>query len=93
MKHGLVLSYYCLLKSADISEDKLFDFAMRQVTRLGGDTNTNCSIVGGMIGAYIGASTLPQDKIRRLLNCDTSLATNKAARNRPSHFDPTFDSI
>ena len=53
-KHGLTLAFYCLLKSQFIPIDDLYDFSMRQVSRLGGDTDTNCAIVGGMIGAYVG---------------------------------------
>ena len=40
-----------------------FNFAMRQVSGLGGDTDTNCAIVGGLIGAYLGLSKIPKAKI------------------------------
>ena len=39
---------------------------------VGGDTDTNACIVGGMIGACEGMSRLPQDKLEIMLNCDIS---------------------
>ena len=59
LKHAFILAYYSMLKSADIPEDELYDFAMRQIVGLGGDTDTNAAIAGGMIGAYVGVSKLP----------------------------------
>jgi len=35
--------------------------AMRNVLMIGGDTDTNACIVGGMVGAYHGINTIPDD--------------------------------
>ncbi len=32
---------------------------MREIVGLGGDTDTNAAIAGGMIGAYVGVKKLP----------------------------------
>ena len=41
---------------------------------LAGDTDTNCAIAGGLVGAYIGAGNLPRDKVKKVLECDLSLS-------------------
>lgn len=38
-----------------------FEMAMRQTLLIGGDTDTNSCIVGGMIGAYLGVESIPID--------------------------------
>ena len=43
---------------------------MRQTIMQGGDTDTNACIVGGMIGAYLGASKLPQSMVSKTLSFD-----------------------
>lgn len=35
---------------------------------LGGDTDTNAAIVGGMIGAYFGVEGIPEEMIVKLLS-------------------------
>ncbi len=39
---------------------------------LGGDTDTNAAIVGGMMGTAFGFSNLEKPKVEILLNCDFS---------------------
>jgi ADP-ribosylglycohydrolase len=36
---------------------------------LGGDTDTNCAIVGGLIGAYLGLKLIPTDKVAKVMTC------------------------
>jgi ADP-ribosyl-[dinitrogen reductase] hydrolase len=38
----------------------------------GGDTDTNATIVGGLIGAAEGASNMPNQMKSAVLHCDTS---------------------
>ena len=47
-----------------------FDFAMEQIMRLGGDTDTNACIVGAAVGAFVTADHLPQGKLQKVLECD-----------------------
>ena len=73
LKHALILAFYCLIKvEQDYSKDltKGFDFAMRQTLMLAGDTDTNCAIVGGLIGAYVGVKNIDQSKVKKVLECD-----------------------
>jgi len=69
-KHCLVLAFYCLLRSENVKDDELYDFAMRQTSGLGGDTDTTCAIVGGLVGAYLGLSKIPKEKVKKVLECD-----------------------
>lgn len=76
VKHAIILSYYCLLRVENDFTDKLdeaYDFAMRQTSMLAGDTDTNCAIVGGLVGAYLGIGHIPDDKVKKVLECDVSL--------------------
>ena len=52
------------IRLASIRQDELdvvtfFDFAMEQIMRLGGDTDTNACIVGAAVGAFVTADHLP----------------------------------
>lgn len=63
IKHAFVLSFYYLLRFCQIIDSKLDDVgtmqafykkALRETIQLGGDTDTNACIVGGMVGALVG---------------------------------------
>jgi len=58
LKHAFILAFLFLLR-ADLADEELYDEAMWQTTSLGGDTDTNCAIVGGLIGAYLGLKLIP----------------------------------
>lgn len=47
--------------------------ALRSTLSLGGDTDTNACIVGGLVGALHGARGIPEPMLRAVLECDTSL--------------------
>jgi len=49
-----------------------FKNTIREVISLGGDTDTNAAIVGGMIGALVGFSKIDEGMIKKLLMCDSS---------------------
>ena len=68
-EHGFILGLYCLLRAEDIPVDQLYDFSMRQVVKLQGDTDTNAAIVGGLIGAYVGLDNIDVAKVRKVLEC------------------------
>lgn len=40
---------------------------------LAGDTDTNCAIVGGLVGAYVGIKNMPAEKVQKVLECDHNL--------------------
>ena len=44
---------------------------MREIIQEGGDTDTNACIIGGMVGAFLGYKTLPEEMTHKVLsfNC------------------------
>jgi ADP-ribosyl-[dinitrogen reductase] hydrolase len=58
--------------------------ALKDVLSEGGDSDTNACIVGGLIGACVGASQLPPAMCQRVLTCDT----RKGKRPRPDFLSP-----
>ena len=62
-KHGFILAMYCLMRSNIKSDEEIYDWAMCQSVRLGGDSDTNCAIVGGIVGAYAGLDNIPASKV------------------------------
>mmetsp|Transcript_5403 Transcript_5403/g.6556 ORF Transcript_5403/g.6556 Transcript_5403/m.6556 type:complete len:84 (-) Transcript_5403:160-411(-) len=57
------------MRAADKPIERLYDWAMAQVVKLQGDTDTNCAIVGGAIGAYVGLDRIDTNKVRKVLEC------------------------
>ena len=53
---------------------------------LAGDSDTNCAIVGGLIGAYVGVSKLDKEKLKKVLECDISLGNQP---RRPDYCQPS----
>ena len=45
--------YFLLITPVYGRETDFYDFAMEQTVRIGGDTDTNADIVGGVVGAYV----------------------------------------
>lgn len=46
---------------------------------MGGDTDTNACIAGGMVGAILGIHNLDYKMVKKILECDV----NKEGRRRP----------
>jgi len=82
-KNGFTLAFYFLLRE-DISNNKLFDSVMYECCRLAGDTDTNAAIAGALIGAYLGFENLPQEKVQKVMTCDSSAFKVK----RPDFLQP-----
>jgi len=70
---AFVHAFYHLLHGTPYPE------AIRAVVSIGGDTDTNAAIVGGLIGALHGISQIPRDLVTRVVQCDT----RHAGRYRP----------
>ena len=68
MKWGFVLSYYYLLRSEVEEQD--YKNTMKEVISMGGDTDTNACIVGGMLGALLGFKKLDEDMVKSVFFCD-----------------------
>ena len=54
----------------DEEDPNAYHNAIRETIQEGGDTDTNACIVGGMIGAYLGAAKLPKEMVSKVLNFD-----------------------
>ena len=48
-----------------------FKKALIETLAMGGDTDTNACIVGGLLGAYHGLEGLPKGPLAKLFDCDT----------------------
>ena len=70
VKHAFSLSFYHLIKGST------YEAAMRHTLLAGGDTDTNAAIVGGLVGAALGADAIPAHMTKAVLQC-------KPLRNRP----------
>ena len=57
------------VQSKLVTTIEAFDWAMEQTVMLGGDTDTNCAIVGGLIGAYCGVENIDVSKKFKVLGC------------------------
>ena len=73
MKHAMVLSFYFLWQSNyEISLENFFQKCLYETNMLGGDTDTNGAIVGGLIGALVGAHQIPEHMLEKILNFDNN---------------------
>ena len=64
LKKAFVLSFYFLLRHKNhlgSASDKQYAYrnAIRLTIQQGGDTDTNGCIVGGMMGALVGLTSIP----------------------------------
>ncbi len=66
VKIAFVHAFQSLIKDYD------FTTAIRKILELGGDTDTNACIVGGLIGAAVGLNGIPKKMSEAVLLCDTS---------------------
>lgn len=78
VKIAFVHAFQNLLKGHD------YHTAIRSVLEIGGDTDTNACIVGGLIGAAVGFDNIPENMRNAVLTCDTS----RGAHPRPDFLHP-----
>lgn len=65
VRYGFTYAMYHLQQETD------YLVALQQILLMGGDTDTNACIVGGMLGAYHGRNRLPITLMRQLVRCNT----------------------
>ena len=65
--HAFKLTIYYLCIIDDI-KDKKYEYIMNQICDYGGDTDTNCAIVGTVIGPLIGYKNFSKDKWNTFIN-------------------------
>jgi len=80
------LAFYFLARY-DISDSELFDYSQRETLRLGGDSDTNCCIVGGLIGAAVGLSNIDKEKVNKVLK------QSQVKVKRPEFINPKVSNV
>jgi len=80
---GFELAFFFLALEG-VPDEKLFDHSQRETLRMGGDSDTNCAIVGGLIGAAVGLLNIDPAKVKKVLTCDTA----KGRHKRPDFLNP-----
>ena len=74
----------------DKYEQNLFQLAIKDTYKLGGETDSNCNSVGGLVGALVGVENINNVLMKNLLDCDISLGMQ---RNRPIVCQPSQQSV
>mmetsp|Transcript_18506 Transcript_18506/g.16383 ORF Transcript_18506/g.16383 Transcript_18506/m.16383 type:complete len:157 (-) Transcript_18506:32-502(-) len=74
IKHAFVLSLrYLRLAKDEVLDGMYYEKCIKETLKGGGDTDTNACIVGGVIGAMIGFSKLPETPKEKVLGWPTSI--------------------
>ena len=68
VNHTVPIAIFCWLRSPDD-----FRRAVEEVILLGGDTDTTAAIVGGLAGATVGASRIPEEWVSGLVDWPRSV--------------------
>ena len=84
--HALCLGIHFL---KEISDDRSLDFIgfMKKTINLGGDTDTNACIVGGIIGSLLGLKSMPDD-ILKIITIYNPYTDKNTKFPRPVIFSP-----
>ena len=69
IKHSFILAFFWLLQAKNYMTnlDSLFEIAIRETIKLGGDTDTNASVVAGLIGSIVGINRIPPNMVSKLM--------------------------
>ena len=71
IKHAFMIAFYFLLRSIKYNDLNIyFEKALKETLQLGGDTDANCAIVCGLMGALVGVRRVPVDMLSILLAFD-----------------------
>ena len=77
IKHAFILSFYFLIRFGSVDQTNakavqtFYHKAIHDTIRLGGDTDTNACIVGGMIGALVGIQNVDKEMLKKVLSFDS----------------------
>lgn len=79
---SLQIAYHQLLHATDLGN------GLREVVRLGGDTDTNAAITGALLGARFGVNAIPGQWMRMILSARPIKELSSTAHPRPRAFWP-----
>lgn len=68
----------------NLRDGRTFEAAMRATLAGGGQTHTNAMVVGGLIGAAVGISGIPERWLRAVLTSDTTDGESRPPEYHPS---------
>jgi len=80
-KGWIVFAIYCAFKALNDTAETYQD-RIDAIIRLGGDTDTNAAIAGGLVGAYLGAAKMREED-RTCTNLAVVLTCDPAAGDMP----------
>ena len=63
--------------------DHYYKCVIQEVIKEAGDTDTNAAIVGGLVGALVGFTSLPRPYMNTMFNLKLTENTKKVTQNRP----------
>ena len=72
--HGLASCFWVLYRIANGENTKYFNL-IKEIINLGGDTDTNAAIVGGVIGPLFGLNNFPKDLFEILIGFNSVTTT------------------
>lgn len=70
-----------------------YEESIRATLAIGGDTDTNACIVGGLIGASRGADDIPESLRKAVLGCDTSRGRPRPDWLHPKHLPQLVEKL
>jgi ADP-ribosylglycohydrolase len=83
IKHAFTIAFYFLLRSIKHNDLNIyFEKALKETLQLGGDTDANCAVVCGLMGALLGVRRIPVDMLSILLAFDD----NQKGQNRDGKY-------
>ena len=82
IKHAFILSFYEILKAQKYDNFDTYYFdSIREIIKLGGDTDTNACIAGGIVGGLVGGCNLDDGMVKNLMSFDC--VNTKDGQKRP----------
>lgn len=77
IQKAFILSFYYMLRFEEYQKQEnqnqnFYMDSIRQVIKEGGDTDTNACIVGGMIGALVGFNSIPEEMLKKVIDCEVT---------------------
>lgn len=72
------------------TSDVLYKEVIRKVMRQGGDTDTNCAIVGSLVGSIVGFKGLPEEYVNKVMGLNLPPASRSVSTTwtRPHIYEP-----